>query len=188
MLELASIVMELAPSLAALEDRLVATSEAAQIVGMAGSPRRRMLLLWQALELGRSAPPPPTGAAGAAVATLLAEMRADALLKLAARALEPPDDPQAQGPGVVGGSGSAGRMHFAYRCAPPTGPPQLAPCAPVSLRGSGLEGPPPLQVPVWGSVRCALLDAGLAAARQAGQAVDAWEAAAALLRSAWPRF
>lgn len=35
---------------------------------------------------------------------------------------------------------------------------------------------------VWDAVRAALLEAGLAAARGAGAAADAWEAAAALLR------
>lgn len=169
-----------------------------QVVGMAGSPRRRMLLLWQALDMGRTAPPQPvhTQAGGGANAAA-SEPRAEALLRIAAAALAPPDDPWTQAPGIMGAVGEAGSRgtHWAHRGSPsmPHHPllntstvAALPSCLPLCFRTP--SGPPPgaayggLPVAVWGGVRVGVLEMGLWAARQVGAAVDGWEAAAALLR------
>lgn len=188
----------------------------AQVVGMVGSPRKRMLLLWHALELARSAPlPPPAPVPGGNAQAIqqqqlaVAQERADLLLRLAAKLLEPPEDPRdclPAGPGAGAGVGVSGERLTALvqalsgggmaaggasqgqgqagSSSGAKGGSAAAAAGGASGNGAaGAKGSRWAHKP-WDTVRCAVLEAALSAARQLGAAVDAWEAAAALLRCA----
>ncbi|BDA44212.1 probable trafficking protein particle complex subunit 9 at N-terminal half [Coccomyxa sp. Obi] len=72
--DLISGVVELGAGLQFTEDKLTNIMEAAQVMGMVGSLRKRVLLLWQAVEFSRSSERPNV-----------------ATLQIARKALEPPD-------------------------------------------------------------------------------------------------
>ncbi|GBF95068.1 hypothetical protein Rsub_07569 [Raphidocelis subcapitata] len=134
--------LELVPQLTLLEDRLVALVEVAQVMGLLGCGRKRQLLLWAAVDLSRAVD------------------RSDTLaLRIATRALEPPDDARAQDPDDLP------RRHWSQRrAAVPLFDPTRSPGA------------------AWQSVQLAAAEAALAAARQANSPIEAWEAGALILR------
>ncbi|DBA86334.1 TPA: hypothetical protein ACH3X2_005568 [Trebouxia sp. C0005] len=77
--ELVSSMVEAGGALPLPEDRLLTIMEAAQVIGLVGSSRKRTLMLWQAVELSRMMQRPDL-----------------ATLQIARKALEPPDDPLEQ--------------------------------------------------------------------------------------------
>ena len=145
-LDLLGAALEAVPQLPLLEDRLVALVEAAQVMGLLGCGRKRQLLLWAAVDLSRAVD------------------RSDTLaMRIATRALEPPDAPDAQDPDDLP------RCHWARRrAALPLFDPSRCPGAP------------------WEAVRLAAAEAALAAARTANSPIEAWEAAALILREHGP--
>ncbi|GIM11324.1 hypothetical protein Vretimale_14852 [Volvox reticuliferus] len=154
--ELVGAVSDLLPSLTGMEDRLVATVECAQVLGLVGCCRKRMLLLWHAMEQARS----------------VHVDKAD-LLKIAVRALEPPEDPQVQDPDDLP------RTHWSIsrtvnRSLSST---SASPSSSFPLSSAG-----PAAGHGWEGVQTVVLEAALAAAKQAHAPAEAWEAAAALLR------
>ncbi|GLI65614.1 hypothetical protein VaNZ11_009180 [Volvox africanus] len=152
--ELVGAVSDLLPSIPGVEDRLVATVECAQVLGMVGYCRKRMLLLWHALEQARSV-----------------QLDKGDLLRIAMRALEPPDDPQVQDPDDLP------RTHWSIsRAVNRSSPcPTPSPSSPFTSAGSAASRG-------WEGVQTVVLEAALAAAKQAHAPAEAWEAAAALLR------
>ncbi|DBA95519.1 TPA: hypothetical protein ACH3X3_013374 [Trebouxia sp. C0006] len=77
--DLVSSMVEAGGALPLPEDRLLTIMEAAQVIGLVGSSRKRTLMLWQAVELSRMMQRPDL-----------------ATLQIARKALEPPDDPLEQ--------------------------------------------------------------------------------------------
>ncbi|KAK9846875.1 hypothetical protein WJX84_009549 [Apatococcus fuscideae] len=74
--DLMNSVVETGAALPLTEDKLMTLMEAAQVMGLVGSARKRVLLLWQAIEFSR-----------------VSERPNISTLQIARKALEPPDDP-----------------------------------------------------------------------------------------------
>eukprot|EP00879_Flechtneria_rotunda_P028185 GHRR01030269.1.p1 GENE.GHRR01030269.1~~GHRR01030269.1.p1 ORF type:complete len:348 (+),score=179.73 GHRR01030269.1:24-1046(+) len=94
-LDSVAMILESLAALNLVDDKLTALTEAAQLLGLVGCGRKRLLLLWAALELQRTA---TGGAAGSPVGSDKGLICGDAaaVLRLVLKGLEPPEQPRQQ--------------------------------------------------------------------------------------------
>ncbi|GAX75493.1 hypothetical protein CEUSTIGMA_g2936.t1 [Chlamydomonas eustigma] len=170
-LDLASAAMDVASSAHYLDERIMALVEVADLCGLAGAFRRRTLLMWQAVEMSRSALA-SLATSTTEGSTLLAAQWGAVRLKYALAAMDIPVEPLLKDVSLTPVPWYQ-RLSLSLASTAVCGP-----SGSTDLSGEGwgaLRG-------AWHKVQVVVLEQLLQAARREGAAEDAWETAAALLR------
>ncbi len=159
-----------------------------------GFLRRRLLILWQAIDMGRSLPAPPLPPPGShqhpPSPPNTSYMDRTELLALITTATHGPEElVEGTGHAPHGSHGSHGSVGQQRRVHVRLGPHSSGVSGPLARAVAWLPlsvragvWPSGLAMPLWETQRTAVLEAGLSAAKQGQSHVDTWEIADALLR------